>query len=250
MPIQIDFSGKTVIVTGAMRGIGKAIAEQLQDSGATLILTGADKNKIGALSRSLKDKENVSYFYLDFLNEESIAQFLSKIKSYKRIDACINNAGINRINYVYDTQTKDWDEIIKVNLRGPFLLSKEIGKLMRNRRYGRIVNIASIFGVVTKEKRAAYTASKAGLIGLTKTVAVDLAPYNILVNSVSPGFILTDLTKKILSIKEIKDLESKIPMGRLGVPEDVANITLFLASGLNTYITGQNIIVDGGYVNI
>ena len=250
MAIKIDFSDKTVIITGAMRGIGKAITEQLKDSRATLILTGTDKNKLDALNRSLKDKKNIRYFYLDFLNEESITQFLSKVKGYKKIDVCINNAGINRINYVCDTPTKDWDEIIRVNLRGPFLLTKGIGKMMQSRNYGRIVNIASIFGVITKEKRAAYTATKAGLIGFTKTAAVDLAPYNILVNSVSPGFILTDLTKKILSIKEIESLKSLIPLGRLGTPEDVAPLVAFLASGLNTYITGQNIIVDGGYVNI
>ena len=116
--------------------------------------------------------------------------------------------------------------------------------------YGRIVNISSIFGVVGKAKRAAYSAAKAGLIGLTLTAAVDLAPYNVLVNSVSPGFVLTDLTKRILNKKDISQIKSFIPMGRLGRPEDIAPIVLFLASELNTYITGQNIVADGGYVSI
>lgn len=250
MAINLDFGGKRVVVTGATRGIGKAIAEELQASGAKLILTGTDKNKIEVLNNSLNGRKDIKYFYLDFLDESSVTHFLSELKNYKRIDACINNAGINRINYIYETQEKDWDEVMKVNLHGPFILSKEISKLMQKIRCGKIVNIASIFGIITKEKRAAYTASKAGLIGFTKALAVDLAPYNILVNSVSPGFILTDLTKRILSAEEIKELKLNIPMGRLGVPEDVVNVVLFLISSLNTYITGQNITVDGGYVSI
>lgn len=250
MSIKLDFSGKTVVITGATRGLGKSIAEHFQDSGATLILTGTDKNRINALNKSLKDKIRTRYFYLDFLKEGSVSRFLSDIKSYKKIDICINNAGINRINYIYDTRINDWDEIMKVNLRGPFILAREIGRMMKERRYGRIVNIASIFGVITKEKRAAYAAAKAGLIGLARTAAVDLAPYNILVNSVSPGFILTDLTKRILAPQEMADLRSRIPLGRFAKPEDIAPLVLFLASDLNTYITGQNIIVDGGYANV
>ena len=144
----------------------------------------------------------------------------------------------------------DWDDIINVNLRAPFVLSQEVARLMKKNGYGRIVNIASIFGVISREKRAVYTSSKSGLIGLTKSVAVELAPYNILVNCVSPGFVLTDLTKSILTGLEIEDLESRIPLKRLAAPEDISNVVIFLSSNLNTYISGQNIIVDGGYVNI
>ena len=250
MPIKLDFSNKTVVITGATRGLGKSIAEHFQNSGASLILTGTDKDTVNTLNRALKDKKHTRYFYLDFLKERAVSRFLSDIKSYKKIDICINNAGINRINYIYDTRINDWDDIMKINLRGPFILSREIGRMMKKRRYGRIVNVASIFGVITKEKRAAYSAAKAGLIGFTRTAAIDLAPYNILVNSVSPGFILTDLTKKILAPKEIANLRSRIPLGRFAKPEDIAPLVLFLASDLNTYITGQNIIVDGGYASV
>lgn len=248
--LKIDFSGKTVIITGATHGIGKKIAADFYDLGANLLLTGTGRMQIQAENRSVKDKGRVKYFSLDFLDEESIERFLSDIKSYGRIDVCVNNAGINRISYIYNTPINDWDDILKVNLRGPFILMKEIGNIMRKNLYGRIVNIASIFGVITKEKRSSYTASKAGLIGLTKTAAVDMARYNILVNSVSPGFIEAGMTKKILSKKEISDLRSSVPMERLGNFEDVSNVVLFLASDLNTYITGQNIVVDGGYVSI
>lgn len=248
--MQIDFRGKTAIITGATQGIGENISRHLYACGARLLCTGTNKEKIGLLNKKLNKNRRMRYFYLDFLNEDSISQFISEIKKYGKIDVCINNAGINRINYIYETPAKDWDEILKVNLRGPFLLCKEAGNIMKRQGYGRIVNIASLFGVITRAKRAAYTATKAGLIGLTKTVAVDLAPYNVLVNSVSPGFILTGLTRRILTKREIESLKSSIPIGRFGTPDDVTSIVLFLSSNLNTYITGQNIIVDGGYVNI
>lgn len=241
----MDFKNKTAIVTGATRGIGQKIAEDLYDLGATLILTGADRDRI----KRLKGNRRIKYYHLDFLDNESVSGFMEALKEYEKIDICINNAGINRINYIYDILEEDWDRIMKVNLSGPFKLIKEVARIMKKKKYGRIVNIASIYGTITREKRAAYTATKSGLIGLTKTAALDLAPYNILVNSVSPGFILTDLTKRILSAKEREALRTAVPLKRLGLPGDISPVVLFLASDLNTYITGQNIIADGGYVN-
>jgi len=241
----MNFKNKTAIVTGATRGIGQKIAEDLYDLGATLILTGADRDRI----KRLRGNKRRKYYHLDFLEDESVSEFIETLEEYEKIDICINNAGINRINYIYDIMEEDWDRIMKVNLSGPFRLIKEAARIMKKKRYGRIVNIASIYGTITREKRAAYTASKSGLIGLTKTAALDLAPYNILVNSVSPGFILTDLTKRILSSKEREALRAAVPLKRLGRPRDISPVVLFLASDLNTYITGQNIIADGGYVN-
>ena len=248
--MQINFSGKIVLVTGATRGIGKAIANDLYSLGATLLLTGTDRKQVKELNNAMRPDDRIKYFYLDWLEEESVKRFLAAIKGYKRIDVCINNAGINRINHLCDIKINDWDAIMKVNLRGPFLLSKEVGRIMKKNRYGRIVNIASILGVITREKRAPYTAAKAGLIGFTKTTAIDLAHYNVLANSVSPGFVLTDLTREILTKKEITDLKSSIPLKRFGTPEEVSRVVLFLASGLNTYITGQNIVVDGGFIDV
>jgi 3-oxoacyl-[acyl-carrier protein] reductase len=248
--MRLDFKKKIVIVTGATSGIGKSIAEDFLALGATVLATGTDLKQVNCLNRNLKNNKRFKYFHLDWLDEGSIKKFLSEVKKYARIDVCVNNAGINRIQSIDRMRIEDWDEIMKVNLRGPFILTKEIGVIMKRKGYGRIINIASIFGVITKEKRSAYTATKAGLIGLTKTSAIDLAPFNILVNAVSPGFILTGLTKKILTGKEIEGLKSLIPLGRLGNPGEISPVVLFLASSLNTYLTGQNIIVDGGYVNI
>lgn len=247
--MELNFKGKTALVTGATRGIGQHIAGELQRLGAELILTGTEASQIERLNKTSQGR-HIKYLQLDFLDDSSVAKFLESIRQYKRINVCINNAGINRINYLTDFPLEDWDKIIKVNLSGPFIISKEVAKIMQKNRYGRIVNIASIFGVITREKRSAYTAAKSGLIGLTKTTALELAPYNILVNSLSPGFILTDLTKRMLTEKEREELKAAIPLGRLGMPQDVCGPALFLASDLNSYITGQNLIVDGGYVTV
>ena len=170
--------------------------------------------------------------------------------AYERIDVCINNAGINRINYIDETLLEDWDDIITVNLKAPFMVIREIAKTMKNNKYGRIVNIASIFGVVSRIKRSIYSASKFGLRGLTLSAANELARYNILVNSVSPGFVSTELTKSILTKEEMSKLVDEIPAGRLAKPDEISRVVIFLASSLNTYIVGQNIIADGGYINV
>ncbi len=221
--------------------------------GAELILTGTNPDQIDELNRGLKNNAregSIKYCCVDFSNEDSLSGFLKVMQDYSKIDICINNAGINRINYFYETSLADWNDIISTNLTAPFAISREASRIMKENNYGRIVNIASIFGVISREKRALYTSSKSGLIGLTKSAAIDLAPYNILVNCISPGFVLTDLTKSILSSSEIDELAAAVPVGRLAVPEEISKVILFLASDLNTYISGQNIIVDGGYVNI
>jgi len=246
--VEFDFSNRVVLITGATRGIGKQLAADFEKLGADLILTGTKPEQINELNKNTT--KNIRYFCVDFSKEDSLCDFIRELQAYEKIDVCINNAGINRIDYFCETLVEDWDDIINVNLKAPFVLCREVARVMKKTGYGRIINIASIFGVITREKRAVYTSSKSGLIGLTKSMAIDLAPYNILVNCVSPGFVLTDLTKKMLTESEIKDLESRIPLGRLATPEDISKVILFLSSELNTYISGQNIIVDGGYVNI
>jgi len=248
----MNFNNKVVLITGATRGIGKQLACDLGELGADLILTGTNPEQISELNENLvkNGKGSKKYYQADFSNEDSLLNFVRELRKYPRIDVCINNAAINRINYIHDTSLTDWEDIINVNLKAPFVICREVSQLMKKNGYGRIVNIASIWGVKAKEKRSIYTSSKSGLIGLTKSVALELAPYNILVNCVSPGFVLTDLTKKILNESEIEEFESVIPLRRLATPEDISKVVIFLASDLNTYISAQNIIVDGGYASI
>ncbi|MGD0331022.1 MAG: SDR family oxidoreductase [Dehalococcoidia bacterium] len=249
--MEIHFENKVVLITGATHGIGKQLAHDFGKLGAELILTGTRPDEIKELNENLirNNRKNIKYYCADFLSEDSLFNLTHELRKFSKIDVCINNSGINRIDYIYDTSLTDWSDIINVNLKAPFVICREVSQIMKKNGYGKIINIASIFGVISREKRSIYSSTKSGLIGLTRAAAIDLAPYNILVNCVSPGFVLTDLTKKTLSETEIKDLVKRIPMGRLATPEDISKVILFLSSELNTYISGQNIIVDGGYVN-
>jgi|TARA_B100000315_G_scaffold146399_1_gene135335 3-oxoacyl-[acyl-carrier protein] reductase len=248
----IDFKDQIILVTGATRGIGKQIADDLHDSGAQLVLTGTKKEVIESLNREAnRSKSNrKEYLLADFTDPLSTESFLNAVKCYDRIDVCINNAGINRINYIDEIRYEDWADINAVNLSAPLFITREISRIMKKNKYGRIVNISSIFGSITKEKRSLYSMSKFGLQGLTIASALDLAKYNILINSVSPGFVHTDLTESILSREDIKELAKQVPLGRFATPEEISKTVMFLASKHNTYITGQNIIVDGGFVNV
>ena len=244
--MKIDFSNKTVIVTGGIRGIGTAIVELFQECNAQIIATGTNTSELESLNQESKGKKT-DYIHLDFTSNESIQKFLGHIVKRDKIDVLINNAGVNKIDSIKDIAEDDWDWINNVNLRGPFLLTRAVSKIMQNQGYGRMVNIASIFGVVSKAKRATYSTTKWGLVGFTKAVALDLAPHNILVNAVSPGFVDTELTRRILGEKEIEKLVDTIPQKRLADAGEIAKTVVFLTSHHNTYITGQNIIVDGGF---
>jgi NAD(P)-dependent dehydrogenase (short-subunit alcohol dehydrogenase family) len=250
--MKIDFHGQTVLVTGATRGMGKQFADDFAKLGANMILTGTGKEQIETLNQEAKHNKQTfkKYYDVDFTDAERTEAFLKAIESNQKIDVCINNAGINRINLIDETLVDDWKEILAVNLEAPFMITRAVSKIMKKNRYGRIVNIASIFGVISKAKRAIYSTTKFGLRGLTTTTAIELAPYNILVNSVSPGFVLTELTRSILSDEERKDLACQVPLGRFAETDEISRVVLFLASSLNTYLTGQNIVVDGGFVNV
>lgn len=247
--MNINFNNKTIVVTGATRGIGKSIADKLYELNANLILTGTKFEEIKKLNNIFSGTRK-KYYCVDFSNDNSISCFLEQLNTYKKIDALVNNAGINKLNFISDIIDSDWNEMFQVNLAAPYKLIKNVSPKMINHNYGRIVNIASIFSVISKTKRSVYSSTKAGLHGLTIGVSNDLAKYNILVNTISPGFILTDLTQKNLSIDEINELSSQIPAKRMGRVEDISNAILFFISDQNTYITGQNIIIDGGFTNV
>jgi 3-oxoacyl-[acyl-carrier protein] reductase len=248
--VKIDFKNKTVVITGGTRGIGADLCEAFLADGATVYATGTDRKKLKQLNKSAKSKLlQIKYLHLDFSLSESIDECIEDLKKLECIDVLINNAGVNKINYIENVEEEDWDWITNVNLRGPFLTTKALAPKMKAQKSGKIINISSIFGVVSKVMRSTYSMTKWGLIGFTKAVALELAPYNILVNTVSPGFVDTELTRKILGNEEIKLLREQIPQKRLANCNEITKTVMFLASEHNTYITGQNIIIDGGFTS-
>jgi len=246
--VKLDFSKQTVLVTGATRGIGAALADAFEEAGADLLVTGTNAEKVDELNRQYRDGPR-RYLAVDFLVPASLERFLGELKEVD-IDVCVNNAGINRIESIDAQSREDYDAVMAVNLHAPTAIMRTLVPGMKKRRYGRIVNIASIWSRISRPGRSAYSAAKAGLAGLTRTLGVELAPHNVLVNCVSPGFTLTELTEQSLSVQERRELESRIPAGRLAEPKEMAAPVLFAASRENSYMTGQNLVVDGGFVNV
>jgi len=241
--MNINFKNKTVLITDGEGGIKKTISNQFLSLGAKVI------NKTTKKKIKKNNKMKKVYMYLDFHKKKSIKDFFVDLKKIKKINILINNSGINKVGSINEIEEAYINKIYDVNLVGPTLMSKEVSKIMIKNKRGKIINISSIFGVVGKKSRVLYTSTKFGLIGLTKSSALDLAKYNILVNSVSPGVIKTGLTKKILKNHELKKIKKDIPLNRLGNASEVAHLVCFLCSNLNNYITGQNFLIDGGYTS-
>ena len=242
MPMSLKNNQKLkALVTGSSRGIGFAIASKLLEDGIDVITTGTGKKSTAPIGSEYKQ--------VDFLDDSSFNEFLKFVKSQK-IDILVNNAGINRINKFNEIKTKDFDDIIKVNLRSPFLLCQAVTKNMELNGWGRIVNVTSIFGTISKKHRASYSSSKFGLDGMTVALAAELSKFGILANSVGPGFIQTDMTKSILGKSGIKEIEKEIPIARLGEAKEVADLVSWLVSDSNSYLTGQNLIIDGGFSRV
>jgi 3-oxoacyl-[acyl-carrier protein] reductase len=244
--ISIDLTGKTAFVTGSTRGIGLAIARSLYTAGAKVAVVGRDLERARSVAASLGDR--AAGVACDVARADQVDAAIAAAESVLGpIDILVNNAGITRDNILLRLTGEDWDTVLAANLKGAFHTTKATIKGMMKRRAGRIVNIASIVGLTGNKGQANYAASKAGLIGFTKSVAKEYASRNILVNCVAPGFIETDMTDALPSEARASLLE-EIALGRLGRPEDVAGTVLFLASDLAAYITGQVLVVDGGMV--
>lgn len=243
--MTFNFSGQKVLVTGGTRGIGAEIAAGFASAGAKVTITGTAASSLNEFTKKYKGLE-VEFDAVDFSDLKSTEAFAKKVEVLAP-EILINNAGLNKIELLNDIALEDWQRIQDVNLRAPFLLSQAAAKGMCKAGRGRIVNIASVFGIVTKEQRLSYSTSKFGLIGMTKNLALELAKFNILVNAISPGFIDTDLTRKTLGEAGIQEMVQKVPLLRLGQSKDIANLALFLSSDLNGFITGENIVIDGGF---
>lgn len=243
--MKFDFSDKNILITGGTRGIGAEIAKAFLQLGGKVTVTGRSENfKVPESLSSFED--TLQYFQADFMSDSDTLNLTKHIES-KGYDVLINNAGINKIALVENISDEDWLSINKVNLQTPFQLTRAAVPNMKAKGWGRIVNISSIFGLISKSMRSSYSMSKSGLNGLTRASSLDCAQHGVLINSLSPGFIDTELTRTILSEAEITELTNQVPMKRLGSVEDIAKTTLFLCSNHNNFITGQNIVVDGGF---
>ncbi len=246
---MIDLKGKTALVTGGGRGIGREIALRLAQAGCSVAVSDIDATTAASTAkelesmgiRSLAIEANVA------LSGSVDSMFKQYLAVFDSIDILVNNAGITRDGLLVRMKEEDWDLVLQVNLKSAYLCCREAARIMMKARYGKIINIASVVGITGNFGQANYAASKAGLIGLTKTIAKELASRSINVNAVAPGFIKTAMTDK-LPDEEKEKLVSNIPMKKLGSPLDVANAVLFLASPLSDYITGHVLTVDGGLV--
>ena len=239
---------KIVIVTGASRGIGKSIAEECVNQGATVIFTYlSSKEKAEALEAELSANGGVAKGYKSDASKFEEAQALvdSVVSEYGTVDVLINNAGITRDTLLMRMSEEQWDEVINTNLKSAFNLTKAVQRPMLKARSGSIVNMSSVVGVKGNAGQANYAASKAGLIGFTKSVAAELGSRNIRCNAIAPGFIETEMTEA-LDQKVVQEWRNGIPLKRGGSPLDVANATVFLASDMSAYVTGQTIHVCGG----
>jgi 3-oxoacyl-[acyl-carrier protein] reductase len=240
-------SGKVAIVTGGAQGIGESISMTLAKEGASIAIIDVNLEKAQATAENIKKLGvEAEAFKADVSNNAEVGAVVDKIVDrFKKIDILVNNAGVTRDNLLIRMTEQEWDLVIAINLKGTFNFTQKVGRIMMKQRTGAIVNISSVIGLMGNAGQTNYSASKAGVIGITKSVAKELASRNIRVNAVCPGFIQTAMTDKLTDDVKAKMLEF-IPAKTMGTPQDVANVVLFLASDMSNYVTGETIRIDGG----
>lgn len=248
--MSIDLSGRVALVTGSTRGIGRSIAAALASAGARVAVTGRDLTKAQEAASVLASETGaeVRGYAADVSEVVQATALIEAVeRDFGQLDILVNNAGLTRDNLLMRLKDDDWDAVIDANLRGAFATCRAASRGMMKRRWGRIINIASVVGLMGNKGQANYAASKAGLIGLTKSIAKELGSRNVLANVVAPGFIETDMTAA-MTPEARSSLSAGIPLERLGTPEDIAGMVVVLASDLTSYVTGQVFVVDGGLV--
>lgn len=240
-------TGQKALVTGGSRGIGKAIASALLEQGIEVVITGLNEQRLKATTEELSSKGGICHgIKADVSNQKEVEELFDFItKKFERLDILVNNAGITKDNLLLRATTEDWEAVMNTNVKGTFLCTQEAVKLMSRQRYGRIVNLTSVVAYIGNPGQTVYGASKAAIVGFTRSAALEYARRGITINAVAPGFIKSDMTDRIPEkIKE--QILSLIPLGTYGTGEDIANAVLFLVSPKSSYITGQVIHVNGG----
>ncbi|MCU0624165.1 MAG: 3-oxoacyl-[acyl-carrier-protein] reductase [Gemmatimonadaceae bacterium] len=244
--LSIDLTGKVALVTGSTRGIGRAIAETLARAGARVAVVGRDVAKAQAAAAEISPEARG--YGCDVADATQVTALVEAVEQdFGQLDILVNNAGLTKDNLLMRLKDDDWQQVLDANLRGAFVAMRAATRGMMKRRFGRVINIASVVGITGNKGQANYAASKAGLIGLTRSVAKELATRNVLCNVVAPGFIATDMTAAMTDEAKAAT-NAAIPMERMGQPADIAGAVAFLSSDLAAYITGQVLVVDGGMV--
>ena len=247
--MQVDLGGQVAIVTGASQGLGRAIAEGLAGAGARVALVARSADKLAAVADAIRAAGGTAeVFPCDVTQGEAIQKVVEEVvEKLGRLDILVNNAGVTRDTLLPRMSDEEWDQVLDTNLRAPFLFMRAASRPMMQQRYGRIVNVASVSGLIGNPGQANYSASKAGLVGLTRTVAKELAGRKITVNAVAPGFIASEMTAALGPVL-LDEVKKRVPAKRLGEAWEIAEAVLFLAAPSSGYITAQTLVIDGGLI--